>query len=189
MRASRWMMRPGASRGLAALALAAALAAVAPGSTSAREGEGEAGAKAAEPSSEEAALRERVQDYWKAKIARSAEVYSFYPPTERSDPEKLARIAELGNIHYSSFEIDSIELEDGDAALVRGTARIGKLGGEVPAHAARAIKKEPHSVDARWKKVDGTWYREPVPRRSLTQALGAANGGAGASGGGEEPKD
>jgi hypothetical protein len=96
-------------------------------------------------------LRERAQAYWEARIARSPRVHEFYAPP------RSAAVSEGGNVQFTAFEIEGVEVRGDDATVeVRVQAHVAlptRVGGAT--HAAH--------VHEAWHRVGGAWYKRPVP--------------------------
>ncbi len=139
-----------------ALALALALA-------SASAGEAEVSAAGATPAREvreEAGLRERARQYWEARVAGSDRVFEFYAPPEKGGPRGPAEVSEGGNLRFTAFEIEAVEVRAAEA-LVRV-----RVEATVPALRQPARSGTPRSALLReaWDRLDGAWYKRPVPR-------------------------
>jgi len=105
-------------------------------------------------------LRERAQQYWEARVAGSARVLEFYAPPEKGGPRGPREVSEGGNLRFTAFDIEGVELR-GDEASV-----LVRVEANVPAGRRQA---RPGSVRSRvlrelWDRVDGDWYKRPVPR-------------------------
>lgn len=170
----RWIPVPRRSPEAAAAAsrLAALLVALLLGAGVGSAGAADTGRAGEGPAAD--ALRERVEAYWKARVARSEEVYDFYAPVEKGGPERDG-IAELGNVYYSDFSVEKVEIGDGDEAEVTLMVGIRSVATHVPPAAMKEIRSQKHEVREGWERVDGTWYREPV-RYRLSERLGSLPG-------------
>ena len=147
---------------------------------------------AGEPAADEQALLERAGKYWEARVARSPELLDFYAPPEKGGPKYARDRSEFGNVKYRGAEITGAEI-DGDQAMVRI-----RITASVPLAAAAQLDKAfwTREIREEWLKVDGTWYKKPVPLgfsrpspprkespgpdESPTPASAAASPGAGA---------
>ena len=114
---------------------------------------------AAETAGDEQALLERAGKYWEARVAGSPKVLDFYAPPEKGGPKTARDRSEFGNITYRGAEIEGAEI-DGDRAWVRIRITAGfPLATAVQLDEGfwtREIREE-------WLKVEGTWYKKPVP--------------------------
>jgi len=111
-------------------------------------------APAASAKSPDAALRERVTAYWKARVARDKAVYAFYPPPEKRLEGGI--LSEGGAVRFDAFQITGVDV-DGDSALV--TLEIdshveGRTAFPVPAFIGHRTLRE------RWDLFDGVWYKQ-----------------------------
>ena len=122
---------------------------------------GLAPARAAEPGAEPA-LRERVTQYWTARVARSADVYRFYPGPELGGPIDSTQIGEFGTVKFEGFEIQGIEIQS-EKATVRLQVDVVL---ERPGPAGTRRYASP-SAEV-WNQICGTWYRQPL-RKSLVR--------------------
>ncbi len=116
-------------------------------------------AGAGEPAADEQALLERAGKYWEARVASSPELLDFYAPPEKGGPKTARERSEFGNIRYRGAEVEGAEI-DGDQAVVRirigvGFAMVTPLELD-ESFWTREIREE-------WLKVDGTWYKKPIP--------------------------
>src|SRR5512145_498244 len=107
---------------LLALAVVLAFAGAAPAETSA----GGATAPVAGAARDEAqVLRERAQQYWEARVAGSERVLEFYAPPEKGGPRGPGELSEGGNLRFTAFEIEGVELgTDAATVLVRVEASL-----------------------------------------------------------------
>jgi hypothetical protein len=145
----------------ALLALAVVLAFARAGAARAEVSAGGATAPVAGVARDEAqVLRERAQQYWEARVAGSARVLEFYAPPEKGGPRGPGEVSEGGNLRFTAFEIEGVEL-GGDAAtvLVRVEASL-----PVRRELARTSAERSRLLREVWDRVDGTWYKRPVPR-------------------------
>ena len=101
-------------------------------------------------------LRERATAYWQARVARSERVLDFYAPPKEGRPNARARVSEGGAVRFIAFEIEGVEVR-GDEADVRL-----RVEASVPmARHSRAARTA--SFSETWERVDGVWYKRPVP--------------------------
>jgi hypothetical protein len=136
-----------------ALAGVGAARAEAPGAAATASGTGEVRGEAE-------ILRERAREYWEARVAGSARALEFYAPPEKGGPRGPAEVSEGGNLRFTGFAIEGVEIRgDGASVLVRVEAM-------VPADRQPARPGSPRSRLLReaWERVDGAWYKRPVPR-------------------------
>lgn len=115
-------------------------------------------ARSARP--EERELQERVRAYWEARMAGSERVFAFYTPPERGGPRARSDVSERGNLRFTGFEIEKVELRgDEGTVVVRVEAASPDAGTGAPLRSGRSAR-----VREAWDRVDGTWYKRPVPR-------------------------
>jgi len=117
--------------------------------------------RAAEAGAEQA-LRERVTQYWTARVARSPDVYRFYPGPEFGGPIDSTMIGEFGTLQFKGFEIQGVEIQR-EKATVRLDVDV-LLERPAPAGTSRYTS---HSAEV-WNHICGTWYRQPL-RKSLVR--------------------
>jgi hypothetical protein len=124
-----------------------------------RAAEPKAPAQAERPeatAADRAALLERANAYWKARVARDRSVVDFYPPADK----RLAHgaIPENGAVRFESFEIEGVEIEGEVATVtVKVDSRIdGRTPFPIPEHVNRRTLRE------RWDRIDGVWYKQAV---------------------------
>jgi hypothetical protein len=147
---------------------------------------------AGEPAADEQALLERAGKYWEARVASSPELLDFYAPPEKGGPKFASDRSEFGNVKYQGAEVTGAVI-DGDQAMVRI-----RITASIPLAAAAQLDKGfwTREIREEWLKVDGTWYKKPVPLgfsrpspprkespgpdESPTPASAAASPGAGA---------
>src|SRR5262245_3842816 len=75
------------------------------------------GAKPAREARDDADLRERARQYWEARVSGSRRVFEFYAPPEQGGPRDASEVSEGGNLHFTAFEIEGVEVR-ADQALV-----------------------------------------------------------------------
>ncbi len=118
--------------------------------------------------SERAAVLERARAYWDAKIARSPEVFSFYPPVELGGPKRPR--GEQGSIRYREYEIRKVVV-DGERAGV-----VIKVVTTLPAQQAMKVPDKyrhllnPELVEE-WNRIEGTWYKKPLEKGGLSRFM------------------
>ena len=122
-------------------------------------------AAAAAPQSDEEILRQRAQSYWEARTTHSPGVMSFYAPAELGGPTRPKDVSEFGNVAFRKWEIEAVEVE-GD----RGMVRI-RIEASFPLPAPARITKQIMNrlLGEEWIKVEGTWYKKPIPRGFATR--------------------
>ena len=140
--------------GVAALALTLLLGVGAAGAAEGDPGAAQTGATEAQQ------LLERARAYWDARGARSKQVMEFYAPPEKGGPTRSRDVSEFGNIAYRSWEVESAEV-DGDEGLVQ-VHIVADFPLPTPVKLSRDIMDR--TVPEEWIKVDGTWYKKPIPR-------------------------
>lgn len=121
------------------------------------------GAAAGQDAEERQVLSERAQSYWQARASRSAKVMEFYAPVDKGGPKDPVDVSEFGNVRYKSWEIDSVSVE-GDRGLVeiRIQADYNALSRALPRKLVESALNR--TVREEWLKVDGVWYKKPIPR-------------------------
>jgi hypothetical protein len=108
---------------------------------------------------EQASPRERAQAYWTARVERSRRVLDFYAPPEKGGPTRAAELSEGGNLRYTAFEIEKVDVR-GDEATVRLRVAV-----DVPmSRRAKPPASRSARVSEKWDRMDGVWYKRPVPR-------------------------
>ena len=115
--------------------------------------------------SDEQALRERATTYWTARVARDPSVLEFYPPEELR-PEGTI-VPERGPIRFTSFVIDSVEI-DGDGAWLRVQVE-SEFDGRTRFPIPERVRNR--TVSERWVKFDGLWFKQTV--RTALNTVGA----------------
>jgi hypothetical protein len=144
----------------ALLALALALA----GPSVARADAAREGAPPVEPAAataEELALRKRALEYWEARVAGSERVFAFYAPPDKGGPRGPGEVSERGNLRFTRFEIEGIELRgDEGAVLVRVEAELPPQLRRRPPPAGGGAPR----LRELWDRIDGNWYKRPTPR-------------------------
>lgn len=113
---------------------------------------GAARAQTGAPGSD-ADLLARADAYWKARVAGSDDVASFYPP------DTDAKHTERANVSFSNYEVKGVEVT-GTTAVVRVQANMAFA---VPPQFARIPDRvlRPLIAEA-WDRIDGVWYKRPV---------------------------
>jgi hypothetical protein len=141
------------------LLVAAAAATLAPAGPADAQATPQASLAAATPGGDDVPLRRRATAYWEARVARSPQVFDFYPPVELRDDLGGRPLAEGGNMQFTAFEIEGVQV-DGDEATVRVAvqARVLLSRASGPAELTRKAV-----VSEAWQRIDGTWYKRPVP--------------------------
>ncbi len=134
-----------------ALALAAVLLVGMPAAADAE-------AQAPKATSDAEMLRERVSQYWDARIAQAPESLDFYAKTSSGKPPR--DVPDFGSIRYASYQIEKIEV-DGNEGRVLISVPPADL--KLPVSSLPEIKRRPQIREA-WVKVEGTWYKKPVDR-------------------------
>jgi hypothetical protein len=108
---------------------------------------------------EQAIVRERAQAYWAARVERSRRVLEFYASPEKGGPKGPADISEGGNLRYTAFEIEQVDVR-GDEAIVQLRVAVDvPMSRHSPVVASRTSR-----VSEKWDRLDGVWYKRPVPR-------------------------
>lgn len=102
----------------------------------------------------EAALRERANGYWKARVAREKNVFDFYLPPEKRIGK--GTIQEGGAVRFDSFEIEGVKIE-GEIASVMVRVE-SHIDGRTPFPIPDRIGKR--TLTERWEKFDGVWYKQ-----------------------------
>jgi len=122
------------------------------------EASAETGAEAA--STDRETLMKRATAYWEARITRSPKVYDFYAPPEKGGPKSLKEISEGGNIQWLEAEVQDAKIgSNWGVVYTRVKAEIPVAGAfELPDDLKERV------VQSQWNKVDGEWYKKPVPR-------------------------
>jgi hypothetical protein len=110
----------------------------------------------------EAELRERVTQYWTARVARSQDVYRFYPGPELGGPLDSTLIGEFGTLAFEGFEIQGLEIQDEKATV---SLQVDVVVERPGAGGTRRYASKSAEV---WNRICGTWYRQPL-RRSLVR--------------------
>jgi hypothetical protein len=108
-------------------------------------------------------LRDRVTQYWDARVARSEKVYDFYPVPELGGPKDRKMLGEFGNVTFEGYEIEDISV-DGDTATVKLQVVADTSTGS-PHHKEHAVHVPSQEE---WIRVCDTWFRKPV-RKSLVR--------------------
>lgn len=103
-------------------------------------------------------VRDRVEDYWKARIGRERRVLEFYAPPEKGGPEGIGQVSEFGNLSYREANIEDIKVGD-DWATVTLRVRLSLMVGNVRLPDAA----EYATITEQWNRVDQTWYKKPIP--------------------------
>ena len=149
-------------RGLLAAVLGLGLVLAAPGAR-ADEASGGAGEIAAtaprEAGSDEEILLARAREYWDARGRRLGKVMEFYAPPEKGGPKQPKDVSEFGNVSYTEWNVERAQVE-GDRGIVdiRITAAF-----PLPAPIKLDDKIWTRTIREEWLKVEGTWYKKPVP--------------------------
>lgn len=102
----------------------------------------------------EAALVERANGYWKARVAREKSVFDFYVPPEKRTEK--GNIREGGAVRFDSFEIEGVKIE-GEIATVMVRVE-SHIDGRTPFPIPDRIGKR--TLTERWEKFDGVWYKQ-----------------------------
>ncbi len=149
-------------RGLfaAVLGLGLALAASGVRADEARGGsEGFAATAAHAGGSDEEILLARAREYWDARGRRLGKVMEFYAPPEKGGPKQPKDVSEFGNVTYTDWKVERAQV-DGDRGIVdiRITAAF-----PLPAPIKLDDKIWTRTIREEWLKVEGTWYKKPVP--------------------------
>lgn len=135
----------------------------------------DAEAPAPKAASEVDALRERVTQYWDARIAQDPGSLEFYAKTSSGKPPR--DVPDFGSIRYASYQIEKVEV-DGDQGRVLISVPPADL--KLPVSSLPEIKRRPRIREA-WVKVEGTWYKKPVDRslsRIFSRQMRAVDKGA-----------
>ena len=109
--------------------------------------------------SDEEVLRQRATEYWQARMSRSAKVMEFYAPADKGGPTRAKDVSEFGNVGYSSHSVQDVTVE-GD----RGIVQI-QVTAVFPLPVPRKVAKDilNRTIGEEWLKVDGVWYKRPIP--------------------------
>jgi len=105
-------------------------------------------------------LMKRATAYWNARVARSPKVYDFYAPPEKGGPKGLKEISEGGNIQWLEAEVQDAKIGSNWGIVYT------RVKAEIPVAGAFDLPEDMKErvVQAQWNKVDGEWYKKPVPR-------------------------
>jgi len=119
-----------------------------------------AGAGAKVASSDRDKLMKRAKEYWDARVARSPKVYDFYAPPEKGGPKSLKDISEGGNIQWIEAEVQDAKIGSNWGVVYT------RVKAEIPVAGAFDLPDDlkERVVQAQWNKVEGEWYKKPVPR-------------------------
>lgn len=109
--------------------------------------------------SDEEVLRERAAEYWQARQSRSKQVMDFYAPADKGGPTRPKDVSEFGNVGYSSYAIEDVTV-DGDTGIVQ-VAVTAVFPLPVPKAVAKDILNR--KIGEEWLRVDGIWYKKPIP--------------------------
>ena len=101
---------------------------------------------------------ERALEYWEARVTRSHHVMDFYAPADKGGPTRPKDVSEFGNIGYKSWSLEGVEV-DGDLGIVKVKMTIA-FALPTPVDLGDKLTRTIHE---RWLKVDGTWYKRPIP--------------------------
>lgn len=111
--------------------------------------------------SDEAVLLERADGYWDARRQRLRKVLKYYAPPGKGGPTSLAEVSEAGNLRYLAHEVREAKI-DGDTAIVKVWVKLDAQIRNATFRVPEALRES--VVRERWIKVDGVWYKKPVPR-------------------------
>ena len=144
----------------ATLGLGLLLSAPAVRADEASGGAAESAATAARASgSDEAVLLERARDYWDARGGRLGKVMEFYAPPDKGGPKQPKDVSEFGNVSYTEWKVEGVQVE-GDRGIVEVHVTAGfRL--PTPVKLRDDIWKR--TIHEKWLKVEGAWYKEPIP--------------------------
>ena len=145
-------------RGLFAAALGLGLLLAVPG-VRADEARGADGSAARAGSSDEEVLLERAREYWDARGKRLYKVMEFYAPPEKGGPKQPKDVSEFGNVAYTEWKVERVQIEGGRGIVdILITAAFA-----LPAPIKLDDKIWTRTIREEWLKVEGTWYKKPVP--------------------------
>ena len=119
-----------------------------------------AGADAATDPRSEAALRERIQAFWKAMLEKDFDTtYAMQDPFFRARHADQTYKSNMGRILYADFKIDEVKV-DGARAEVKTRVRAS-----IPPFRAKTGEiisrpEEEIAIPEVWVWVDDAWYRE-----------------------------
>jgi hypothetical protein len=117
-------------------------------------------ASSRQPASE-AALRERVEGFWKALIAGDYKTtYTYQDPFFRASTPPQTYLSMMGKIKYAQAEIESIQIE-GPRAKVETKIRASIPAFRAPKTGEMLSQPEREAmVNGTWLWIDGDWYLE-----------------------------
>jgi len=114
------------------------------------------------PLSPEEALKERVNAFWKARVADDLVTpYEFLPPEDKKRVTLTAFIKTHGGIKYFSYKLSEIMI-DGTVAKVKGQSSIRLDIAGLPAMVGAELSRRgpwPTPVEEHWVLIRGIWYR------------------------------
>ena len=140
------------------LGLALAAPSVRADETSGGVGESEATATR-DGASDEEILLERAREYWDARGRRLGTVMEFYAPPDKGGPKQPKDVSEFGNVSYTEWKVEGAQVE-GD----RGTVEIQVTAAfALPTPVALGDKIWKRTLREEWIKVEGAWYKKPIP--------------------------
>ena len=110
-------------------------------------------------SSDEEVLLARASEYWDARGKRLGTVMDFYAPPEKGGPKQPKDVSEFGNITYTDWKVERAQVE-GDRGIVdvRITAAY-----PLPIPIKLDDKLWTRTIREEWLKVEGSWYKKPIP--------------------------
>lgn len=109
---------------------------------------------------EEQKLAERAREYWGYRVGRSPKVMQFYAPPKLGGPTRSRDVSEFGNVGYKTWDIEDVEI-DGDKAIVH---LVVETSFPLPTPVEVGDRWRRRHFGEQWIKVEGTWYKKPVPR-------------------------
>jgi hypothetical protein len=108
---------------------------------------------------DEEVLRERAAAYWQARQSRSRQVMDFYAPADKGGPTRPKDVSEFGNVGYSSYAIEDVTVDGGTGIVQIAVTAVFPL--PLPKKVAKDIMSR--KIGEEWLKVDGVWYKKPIP--------------------------